>query len=513
MRGFHIDMNGLLFKKEYLKQWLTKLKEDGYDTVLWELENGVQWDTCPECNDSDALSKKDFKDLLQYAGEIGLESIPLLQTIGHAEYVLKNKEYHHIAENIAEHRQYCPLNPTALEFIHTWINEYLDLFGSIRYFHIGADEAYDLGFCPKCQKKSQDFSLSELYIDYINLVIEPILKKKITPIIWADMILHHHEALHKLDTRIMIYDWSYRINKSTSKVNVWGVGLIEPQQLDERSKKTFESFIFPKNSSKNDSFYTAAYLTKNNFKTVICPASSSYGDNVFAPVWFHLENCFDFIQKSTESHLEGFLLTSWTVHLLPWELQNICFAMNKYLLANPNGNFSDYQHWYAKNIVGVAHDQFWKAIELISEPLPLALTRDIGHSKDNFVTPKDAILKTIEKYLTKQSKEELTKTIATQEKKLEEAIQILEKLGKVPSHNKEEINIWLIAANNLLNRAKAGLSILANDIKSKEKLIPQTIALKEKYKSYFFDHLQPKRLNDTVDRLFDPLIFALQSQN
>ncbi len=83
----------------------------------------------------------------------------------------------------------------------------------------------------------------------------------------------------------------------------------------------------------------------------------------------------------------------------------------------------------------------------------------------------------------------------------------------MPSHNKDEINIWLIAANNLLNRAKAGLSILGNDIKTKEKLIPQTIALKEKYKSFFSDHLQPKRLNDTVDRLFDPLIFALQSQN
>ena len=93
MRGFHIDMNGLLYKKEYLKQWLTKIKADGYDTILWELENGVQWETCPESNDSDALSKKDFKDLLKHTKEIGLESIPLLQTIGHAEYVLKNKVF------------------------------------------------------------------------------------------------------------------------------------------------------------------------------------------------------------------------------------------------------------------------------------------------------------------------------------------------------------------------------------------------------------------------------------
>lgn len=511
MRGFHIDMNGLLYRKEYLKKWLTRIKEDGYDTVLWELENAVQWETCPESNDSDALSKKDFKDLLKHAKEIGLESIPLLQTIGHAEYVLKNKEYHHLAENVAEQRQYCPLNPTVLEFIHSWVNEYLDLFGELRYFHIGADEAYDLGFCPKCQKKSQDSSLSELYIDYINSVIKPILKKNITPIIWGDMILHHHEALGKLDKRILIYDWIYKVNNEFPTVHIWGDGWLEPSKINERAKKTFGNYLFPKEKKGFDPFYTSAFLTKNDFKTVICPASSCYGDTVFAPGWFHLANCFDFIQKSQESHLEGFMLTSWTVHLLPWELQNICISMNKYLLAYPNGNFAEYQEWYASTIVGVASNQFWKAIELVSEPLPLALTRDIGHSKDNFVTPKDAILKSIEKYLKKQTKEELTKTIATQEKNLEEAIQILETLSNEKNQKNDEITIWLIAANNLLNRAKAGLSIISNDAKAKEKLIPQTITLKENYRSFFADHLQPKRLNDTVDRLFDPLIFALQS--
>jgi hypothetical protein len=511
MRGFHIDMNGLLYKKEYLKQWLTKIKADGYDTILWELENGVQWETCPESNDSDALSKKDFKDLLKHTKEIGLESIPLLQTIGHAEYVLKNKEYHHLAENVAEHRQYCPLNPTALEFIHSWINEYLDLFGTLRYFHIGADEAYDLGFCPKCQQKSQASSLSELYIDYINSVISPILKKNITPIIWGDMILHHHEALEKLDKRIMIYDWIYSINKNSEKIHIWGDGYFEPSAINERAKKAFSEFIFPKNCTKYDSFYTSAFLTKNNFKTVICPASSSYGDNVFSPANFHLANCFDLMQKSSESHLEGFLLTSWTVHLLPWELQNICIAMNKFLIEKPKGTLQEYQTWYSKNILGLSSDQFWKACEIISTPLPLALTRDIGHSKDNFVTPKDAILKSIEKYLSKESKQELVDRISKQEKELTKAIRILENLQNEVSLNQNEIKIWLIAGNNLLNRAKAGLAIINNNAKDKEELIPQTIALKEIYKNYFADHLQPKRLKDTTDRLFDPLIFALQN--
>jgi hypothetical protein len=510
MKGFHIDMNGLLYKKEYLKQWLTKLAADGYDTILWELENGVQWNTCPESNDSDALSKIDFKEILKHAKEIGLESIPLLQTIGHAEYVLKNKEYHYLAENIAEQRQYCPLNPDTLGFIHQWIHEYLELFGSIRFFHIGADEAYDLGFCPKCQKKAQESSLSELYIDYINAVIKPILNKNITPIVWGDMILHHHEALSKLDKRIMIYDWMYATNKDSKKIHVWGDGWFEPDQINERAKNTFGKFIFTKDKKPYDPFYTSAFLTKNEFKTAICPGSSSYGDTVFAPAWFHLANSFDYMQKSKESHLEGFMLTSWTVHLLPWELQNICVSMNKFLTTSPKGNFAEYQVWYTENVISCKSNSFWKAIELISTPMPLALTRDIGHSKDNFVTPEDAILKSITKYLKDQSKDELVNKMKKHEKDISQALGILKEIKIENNKNTTEIDTWFLAGLNLLNRAKSVIAILEGNEILKKELIAETIICKVNYKKFLTSHLQPKRLKDTTDRLFDPLIFALQ---
>lgn len=511
MKAFHIDMNGLLYQKAYLKQWLTKLAADGYDTILWELENGVQWDTCPESNDSDALSKKDFKEILQHTKDCGLESIPLFQTIGHAEYVFKNKEYLHLAENVAEFRQYCPLNPEALAFLHTWIHEYLDLFGPLRYFHIGADEAYDLGFCPKCQKKAQDKSLSELYIDHINAVITPILKKNITPIIWGDMILHHHEALGKLDKRIMIYDWIYKVNNEYPTVHIWGDGWLEPSKINERAKKTFGNFLFPKGKKGFDPFYTSAFLTKNEFKTVICPASSCYGDTVFAPGWFHLANCFDFIQKSQESHLEGFTLTSWTVHLLPWELQNICIAMNKFLTTTPKGTFAEYQTWYSENILGSNNNQFWKAVELLSAPLPLALTRDIGHSKDNVPSPDDAILKSLAKYLKDQSKEEFATKIKAQKEDILKGIEILNEVKAMTKKNIAEIDVWLLAGQNLLNRAKAVLAILGSDQEQKKAMIAETLTAKENYKQYLSDHLQPKRLKDTTDRIFDPLVFALKN--
>ena len=67
--GYHIDMNVIQFKGEYLKSWLNTLAGIGYDTIIWEVENNIQWESCPECVSPDAFSKDEFKELLDYCGQ------------------------------------------------------------------------------------------------------------------------------------------------------------------------------------------------------------------------------------------------------------------------------------------------------------------------------------------------------------------------------------------------------------------------------------------------------------
>lgn len=45
--GFHIDMNISQFKGNYLKQELKMLADLGYNTIIWEVENNIKWETCP----------------------------------------------------------------------------------------------------------------------------------------------------------------------------------------------------------------------------------------------------------------------------------------------------------------------------------------------------------------------------------------------------------------------------------------------------------------------------------
>ena len=195
MITFHIDMNMAQYRADYCKSWLAKLAQAGYDLILWEVENNVQWETCPDCAARQMRLRKTSSARFYTNAEHWVWSpIPLFQTIGHAEYVLKHPAYAHLKELPDKIDQYCPRNPDLMPFLHHWIEEYLDLFGPIKYFHIGADEAYEIGDCPQCRSYAKEHSISQLYIDHVNRVIEPLLQKGITPALWADMVLHYPEA-------------------------------------------------------------------------------------------------------------------------------------------------------------------------------------------------------------------------------------------------------------------------------------------------------------------------------
>jgi len=106
LKIFHIDLNFVSLKEVYLKKWLKKLAAMGYNAILWELENKVAWETCPECVWPEAMSKDTFRKLLGYSKELGLEPIPLLQTVGHGEYVMLHEKYHSFRENPERHDSY-----------------------------------------------------------------------------------------------------------------------------------------------------------------------------------------------------------------------------------------------------------------------------------------------------------------------------------------------------------------------------------------------------------------------
>lgn len=462
MIGFHIDMNMAQYRADYLKSWLAKLAQAGYDTILWEVENNIRWETCPECVSPDAFTKGEFRALLDECRSLGMEPIPLFQTIGHAEYVLKHPAFAHLKELPDKIDQYCPRNPDVMPFLHRWIEEYLDLFGPIRFFHIGADEAYEIGACPQCRSYAREHSISQLYIDHVNRVIEPLLHKGITPALWADMVLHYPEALDLLSRDFILFDWIYSVYPGSGKVHVWDEGLFRSEDLPAQTLSRFGPYLYPQGDEPGrepEPYYTADYLSAQGFQVVTCPSSSSSRDNVFSPrTWLHVANTMGWFQKG-HSFL-GSVLTSWSVHLFPWELQWSSIAVPSFLKQNPHGGLNEYPGWFTREHFGTEDDSFWRAAGLLAKSCLFTHTNSLGFSKDCLPVAGDHVAQTLSD-LARQGR--LDETLALCRSRLDEYTRGHERMGQFAlkaRRNQGELILWDLEAANLIARARSSTFLI-----------------------------------------------------
>ena len=211
MRGIHWDLKGLMPTFEYLKEQIKRYAYFKVNTILAEYEDTFFYDKHPALNSPNALSKEQVKELLELAKENYIQVIPLVQSLGHAEYILRHAEYAHVAEtpdgNIS---QMCPSNPQTFELFESFVDELLKLHDS-EYIHIGGDETRQLGECAECAATVEKSSDIDLYFTYIKKCCEAIVARGRKPIIWDDMLCRRFrlDLLEQLPSETVICCWEY----------------------------------------------------------------------------------------------------------------------------------------------------------------------------------------------------------------------------------------------------------------------------------------------------------------
>ena len=86
--------------------------------------------------------------------------IPLLQTFGHMEHVLKLSEFVHLREMSQYPQSICPSHKASFSIIKQMIDQVLAAHPEAKYLHIGCDEVFQLGVCSKCRETMRRFGLS-----------------------------------------------------------------------------------------------------------------------------------------------------------------------------------------------------------------------------------------------------------------------------------------------------------------------------------------------------------------
>ncbi len=151
------------------------------------------WDSHPEiAHPRYGMKKEDGRRIAKAAGENFLEIIPLVQSLGHCEWIFTNDKNLDIAEDPETPYAYCPTNLRSYDFIFSVYQEALDLFKP-RVFHIGHDEVSMRGRFPYRSKDSGK-TAAELIVDDINKLHAWFTNRGVRIMMWGDVFLAPGES-------------------------------------------------------------------------------------------------------------------------------------------------------------------------------------------------------------------------------------------------------------------------------------------------------------------------------
>ncbi|GFN91360.1 hexosaminidase d-like [Plakobranchus ocellatus] len=195
-RIVHLDLKGAPLNMSYIEKILPILKKWGCNGILMEYEDMFPYES--DLNilaASHAYSKEEIEHILKISDSLGMNFIPLIQTFGHFEFVLKHTQFSALREVERYPMALCPSNPDSLQLVYKMLDQVMKLHPTITHFHIGCDEVFHLGLCDKCKSRMNQEAIGrdQLFFAHIKRVAGYLRDKYpqlITCIVWDDMFRH-----------------------------------------------------------------------------------------------------------------------------------------------------------------------------------------------------------------------------------------------------------------------------------------------------------------------------------
>jgi len=210
-RAIHLDLKGLTPNLATLKEFIERAARAKYNAVLVEYEDRFPYKCLPDVRGPYALTPETLKEFLGHAAIHGLEIIPLVQTLGHWEFILRHEKYRSFAEVPAQPQMLCPASAGGVKLCKEMVGEILEAHSKSRYIHLGADEAWQLGENPETrQAASKPGGKHHLYIEHVCKFIRQVKNDGKQALIWDDMLREMPlDQIKKLPKGTGLVYWDY----------------------------------------------------------------------------------------------------------------------------------------------------------------------------------------------------------------------------------------------------------------------------------------------------------------
>ncbi|MDF1573824.1 MAG: family 20 glycosylhydrolase [Bacteroidales bacterium] len=217
------------------------------NVLILRVDYNFQYKSHPELQDSEALSEKDVKKLVEVCKDLGIRIVPQINLLGHQSWaegignllkaypefdetpsIQMPEKYEWPNEDGLYCKSYCPLHPGVHKIVFELVDELMDVFEAVD-FHAGLDEVFYIGQeeCPRCSGHDP----AGLFAGEVWQIRNHLAEKGRRLWIWGDRLLdgkatglgmweasmnNTHRAIDMIPKDVFICDWHYERPDKTS---------------------------------------------------------------------------------------------------------------------------------------------------------------------------------------------------------------------------------------------------------------------------------------------------------
>lgn len=312
IRAFQWDLGRQVERLDFLLDQLPRYADWGYQELYLHLEDAVEYPSLPGVARADAYTPRQFEKLVGAAARAGIKTVPIVNLLGHTQYLVKHPGLRDLNELRApdgsplERGQICPLHPRTLEIADKLLHD-MAPFCTAGKVHVGLDESFHLGKHPLSRAEVKRIGLASHFSNYVHRLHGLVQPLGLRMGLWADMLALIPDAIPQLPRGVIAYDWYY--------------------------------YPFPRHPRMELHNYAdydlAPAFAKQGIEYWGCPMNGSFRYEPLPVFGDRLANLQSWWRRCRQTRAGGFLVTGWEPQRLAFEMPMVVDAAAACLWLNP----------------------------------------------------------------------------------------------------------------------------------------------------------------------------------
>ncbi len=313
IRSFQWDLARQVERLDWLLAQLPRYADWGYHEVHLHLEDAIEYPSLPGVARRDAYTYKQFARLVDAATRAGLRVVPIVNLLGHTQYLIKVPELRDLNELRAadgsplDRGQLCPLHPRTLEIAEKLLRDVAP-FCTAGKVHVGLDESFHLGKHPLSRREIARIGLASHFSRYVRRLHTLTRSLNLEMSMWADMLYFLPDAIPELPRDLTAYDWYYHAFPRHPRVELFNFAEVD----------------------------LATPLKARGIDLYGCPMNGAFRYEPLPHFTDRMNNILAWWKHAHRIGAKGFLLSSWEPYRLAIELTTAVDASAATLWLEPH---------------------------------------------------------------------------------------------------------------------------------------------------------------------------------